>query len=56
MQGTEERRLRRITNTPQEGAIEGNTADDILLVYQRIEFSLDTYIQLPYAPFIEESE
>ena len=26
MQGAEERRVRRISNTPQGGAIEGNTA------------------------------
>jgi len=34
MQGAEERRLRRICNTPQGGASEGNTADDILMVDQ----------------------
>ena len=32
MQGAKERRLRRMSNTPQGGAIEGNTADDILMV------------------------
>ena len=32
MQGAEERRLRRINNTPQGEATEGNTADDTLLV------------------------
>ena len=31
MQGNEERRLRRINNTLQGEAIEGNAADDILL-------------------------
>jgi len=34
MQGAEERRLRRMSNTPQGGAIEGNAADDVLMVYQ----------------------
>ncbi|MBN2061774.1 MAG: hypothetical protein JW882_15285 [Deltaproteobacteria bacterium] len=32
MQGTEERQLRRMNNTPQGGAIEGNAADDTLMV------------------------
>jgi hypothetical protein len=30
MQGAEERRLRRMNNTPQGGVNEGNTADDAL--------------------------
>jgi hypothetical protein len=34
MQGAEERRLRRISDTPQGEATEGNAADDILLVNQ----------------------
>jgi len=34
MQGAEERRLRRRSNTPQGGAIEGNAADDALMVDQ----------------------
>ncbi|MBW1805569.1 MAG: hypothetical protein JRJ06_04245 [Deltaproteobacteria bacterium] len=34
MQGAEERRLRRMNFTPQGGAIEGNAADDILMVDQ----------------------
>jgi hypothetical protein len=34
MQGAEERRLRRISHTPQGGASEGNAADDILTVDQ----------------------
>jgi len=35
MQGAEERRLRRMGgNTPQEGAIDGNAADDTLMVDQ----------------------
>ena len=34
MQGAEERRLRRMSNTPQGGAIEGNAADDALMVDQ----------------------
>jgi len=32
MQGAEERRLRRMSNTPQGGEIEGNAADDALMV------------------------
>jgi len=32
MQGAEERRLRRMSNTPQGGAIEGNAADDTVMV------------------------
>jgi hypothetical protein len=32
--GAEERRLRRISNTPQGEAIEGNAADDTLMVDQ----------------------
>jgi len=34
MQGAEERRLRRIRNTPQGEAIEGNVADDTLMMDQ----------------------
>ena len=34
MLGAEERRLRRMENTPQGGAIEGNAADDALMVDQ----------------------
>jgi hypothetical protein len=34
MQGAEERQLRRMSNTPQGGANEGNTADDALPVNQ----------------------
>ena len=34
MQGAEERRPRRINDTLQGGAIEGNAADDILMVDQ----------------------
>jgi hypothetical protein len=34
MQGAEERRLRRISNTPQGEAIEGNAADGALMVDQ----------------------
>jgi hypothetical protein len=34
MQGAEERRLRRMSNTPQRGATDGNTADDTLPVNQ----------------------
>ena len=36
MQGVEERRLRRMNNTPQGGAIEDNAADDILMVDQGV--------------------
>ena len=45
MQGAEERRLRRMDNTPQGGAIEGNTADDTFLVVRvmKIGLSLITY-------------
>jgi hypothetical protein len=34
MQDAEERRLRRMNNTPQGEAIEGNVADDTLMVDQ----------------------
>ncbi len=34
MQGAEERRVSVWNNTPQGGAIEGNTADDALMVDQ----------------------
>ncbi len=37
MQGAEERRLRRMSNTPQGGAIEGNAADDALMVDQGLD-------------------
>ena len=36
MQGAEERRLRRMNFTPQGGEIEGNAADDTLMVDQGI--------------------
>ena len=38
MQGAEEQRLRRICNTPQGGAIEGNAADDSLMVIRVLKF------------------
>ena len=38
MQGAEERRLRRMSNTPQGEAIEGNAADDALMVDQGYSF------------------
>ena len=41
MQGVEERRLRRMSNTPQGEATEGNAADDILMVDQGGMFSID---------------
>ena len=34
MQGAEERRLRRMVNTPQGEASEGNTADDAFMIDQ----------------------
>jgi hypothetical protein len=40
MQGAEERRFRRMPNTPQGGANEGNAADDALPV-ARAAFGLD---------------
>ena len=42
MQGAEERRLRRMNYTPQGGAIEGNAADDTLMVDQGLSSSVDT--------------
>jgi hypothetical protein len=41
MQGAEERRLRRMSNTPQGGAIEDNAADDALMVDQGLYNSVD---------------
>jgi len=43
MQGAEERRLRRMSNTPQGGAIEGNAADDALMVDQGNSSELTLY-------------
>ena len=40
MQGAEEQRLRRMEHTPQGGVIEGNAADDALMVDQGIKVSL----------------
>jgi len=50
MLGAEERRLRRIkqSNTPQGGAIEGNAADDVLMVVQGTFFYLDTLPRVDY--------
>jgi hypothetical protein len=42
MQGAEDRRMRRISNTPQGGVIEGNTADVILMVDQGEGLSFTT--------------
>jgi hypothetical protein len=42
MEGAEECRLRRISNTPQGEAIEGNAADDTLMVDQGYTVVLDT--------------
>jgi hypothetical protein len=47
MQGAEERRLRRMSNTPQGEAIEGNAADDTLMVDQGQLFCLTNYLILP---------
>jgi hypothetical protein len=46
MQGAEERRLRRISNTPQGEAIEGNAADDALMVDQGGLFLLTLFLAL----------
>jgi hypothetical protein len=43
MQGAEERRLRRIRNTPQGGESEGNTADGFLMVDQGDSEPMDIY-------------
>ncbi|MBW1941268.1 MAG: hypothetical protein JRJ51_00355 [Deltaproteobacteria bacterium] len=43
MQGAEERRLRRMNDTPQGGAIEGNAADDTLMVDQGWRTPFDTF-------------
>ena len=40
MQGAEERRLRRMSNTPQGEANEGNAADEALMVDQGGPFCL----------------
>jgi hypothetical protein len=44
MQGAKERRLRRINNTPQGEATEGNIADDALMVDQGIDLEIDTCV------------
>jgi len=49
MQGAEERRLRRISNTPQGGATEGNAADDALMVNQ--DFLKSLTVGLGYLRF-----
>ena len=46
MQGAEERRLRRINNTPQGEATEDNTADDSLMVDQGVRFYLTIVVFL----------
>ncbi len=48
MQGAKERRLRRTNSTPQGEAIEGNTADDALMVDQGF---VDTPSLFLYSPF-----
>ena len=47
MQGAEERQLRRINNTPQGEAIDGNAADDALMVDQGGRLSLDIRTETP---------
>ena len=47
MQGAEEPQLRRMNNTPQGGAIEGNAADDALMVDQGAPFPLDITLIYP---------
>ena len=42
MQGAKEHRLRRISNTPQGEAIDGNAADDALMVDQGRDMALLT--------------
>ena len=41
MQGAEERRLKRISNTPQGEVIEGNAAEDTLMMDQGRTMVLD---------------
>jgi len=48
MQGAEERRLKRINNTPQGEAIDGNTADGILMVNQGEQESIEFITQKQY--------
>ena len=50
MQGAKERRLRRMSNTPQGGAIEGNAADDALLVDQAYHVALFCRLHGLYLP------
>ena len=50
MQGDEERRLRRMGNTPQGGAIEGNAADDAFLGFRDFSFlDFHLFFPLPYS-------
>jgi hypothetical protein len=44
MQGAEERRESRINHTSQGGAIEGNAAEDTLMVDQGVSTPIDTKI------------
>ena len=44
--GAKERRLRRISNTPQGEAIEGNAADDTLMVDHSMRNALDEETKL----------
>jgi len=45
MQGAEECGLRRMSNTPQGEAIEGNAADDALMVEQGDRIALDIQVR-----------
>ena len=49
MQGAKERRLRRTNSTPQGEAIEGNTADDALMVDQGTIFQIDIQHLIMYS-------
>ena len=52
MQGAEERRLRRISHTSQGGAIEGNAADDALMVDQRAGICIDKIMPFIYKVYV----
>jgi hypothetical protein len=55
MQGAEERQLRRINNTPQGEATEGNAADDTLMVDQgRLFILIDNNPRLIYKNHVKK--